>query len=217
MFDEYKIPIDATRFSTNRMNYISRFIELLKDIYKNYELLIKDKIKVPRKENNIRDVLVDDYFTKNIKDYKFVKEEKNNLGQVDIFIQETLTNEKPEFIIECKILDNKNINGVEGLNAKYIKNGIQRFLTEHYCSYNNFYVNAMIGFITEKINIVENINSINVLSEKLFNNLVDITQQITLVDTNISQSQYLTCNKKEFIIYHQMMDFSDNLLEEKKT
>lgn len=217
MFNDFESSIKANEFLTSKMNYITRFKELLKEIYQNYELLIKDKIKVPRKENNIRDVLVDDYFTKNIKDYKFVKEEKNNLGQVDIFIQETLTNEKPEFIIECKILDNKNINGVEGLNAKYIKNGIQRFLTEHYCSYNNFYVNAMIGFITEKINIVENINSINVLSEKLFNNLVDITQQITLVDTNISQSQYLTCNKKEFIIYHQMMDFSDNLLEEKKT
>ncbi|PCH99540.1 MAG: hypothetical protein COB76_05465 [Alphaproteobacteria bacterium] len=67
------------------------------------------------------------------------------------------------------------------MNAKYIKNGIQRFLTEHYCSYNNFYVNAMIGFITEKINIVENINSINVLSEKLFNNLENRMMLICLV------------------------------------
>jgi hypothetical protein len=72
----------------------------------------------------------------------------------------------------------------------------------------------MIGFVVEKIDIVENINSINTLSKKLFNNLVEITEELKLIDTDMYQSKYLTCNNKEFIIYHQMMDFSGNLLEE---
>lgn len=204
----------AQQFDLKRDEYRIEFIELLKEIYQNYKLLIKDKIKVPKKENDIRDILVDNYLSKNIKNYEFKKEEKNNLGRVDIFIQETFTNNKPEFIIECKILDNIKTDGVTGKNSEYIKNGIQRFLTEHYFSHNDFYVNAMIGFVTEKINIVKNIDSINNVSKKLLNNLVDITQQIILIDTNIYQSQYITGNKKEFIIYHQMMDFSANLLEE---
>lgn len=210
MFGEYTTTLDANDFLSKRINYITRFKELLKEIYKNYKELIKDKIKVPKSENKIRDILVDEYLKKNIDGYKFEKEKKNNLGQVDIFIQKTLTNEKPEFIIECKILNNKNRDGVEGSNSKYIKNGIQRFLTEHYFSYNKFYVNAMIGFVVEKIDIVENINSINNLSKKLLNNLVEITEQIELIDVNIYQSQYLTMNNKKFIIYHQMMNFSTN-------
>jgi len=214
MFSEYTTILNADSFLTARLNYITRFKELLKAIYKNYKQLIKDKIKVPKDENGIRDILVDDYLSKNIDEYQFKKEEDNNLGRVDIFIEETLTEEKPEFIIECKILDNENLEGTTGKNSEYIKNGIQRFLIEYYFSYNDFYVNAMIGFVTEKIDIIKNINSINILSKKLLNNLVDVTQQITLVDTNIYQSQYLTCTKKEFIIYHQMMNFSDNLLEE---
>ena len=114
MFDEYITSINASEFLTNRLNYITRFKELLKEIYQNYELIIKDKIKVPKNENKIRDILVDNYLSKNIDNYTFKKEEQNNLGRVDIFIQEDFTENKPEFIIECKILNNKNINGTEG-------------------------------------------------------------------------------------------------------
>lgn len=211
MFDEFSKDLDASNFLTKRINYITRLKNLLKEIFENYKQLLKDKIKLSKDENRIRDILVDNYFSKNINNYKFKKEENNNLGRVDIFIEETLSNDKPEFIIECKILDNKNITGTEGKNAKYIKNGIQRFLTEYYFSYNNFYVNAMIGFIIEKINIDNNIKEINNLSAKLFNNSYKIIESINLIDENIYQSKYLTINNKEFIIYHQMMDFSENI------
>jgi len=216
MNNEFENELNADIFSTNRMNYITQFITLLKDIYKNYEQLIKDKIKVPNKENKIRDVLVDDYLNKNINDYTFKKEKKNKLGRVDIFIQETFTEDKPMFIIECKILNNKNIDGIEGLNAKYIKNGIQRFLTEHYFLENNFKTNAMIGFVVSNLNITDNIISINKLTAKLFNNLVVVKQKILLESDNLYKSLYATCNNKEFTIYHQMMDFSLNLEISKK-
>jgi hypothetical protein len=204
--------IQASQFSYKKDKYINKFLGLLNKIYQNYELLITDKIKISKKENEIRNILVDNYLSKNIDNYTFKKEEQNNLGRVDIFIQKDFTEDTPEFIIECKILDNKNLEGTEGLNAKYIKNGIQRFLTEHYFSYNDFYVNAMIGFVVEKIDIEKNIHNLNNLSKKLLNNLVKITQQIEPIDTNIYQSQYLTINNKEFIVYHQMTDFSNNII-----
>lgn len=211
MFNEYSSNLDASGFLTKRMNYITRFKILLKEIYDNYRQLIKDKVKISKNENKIRDVLVDDYLSKNIDGYEFKKEEDNNLGRVDIFIQETLTNDKPEFIIECKLIDNKNLSGTTGKNSEYVRNGIQRFLTEHYFSYNDLYVNSMIGFIIEKVDIKENIIHINSLSNKVLNNLVDITKQIELVETNLYQSTYLTKNNKEFIVFHQMMDFSNNI------
>jgi len=211
MFDEYENILDADNFLTKQMYYITRFKELLKEIYQNYELLIRDNIKVPKIENKIRDILVDNYLKKNISNCTFKKEEANNLGRVDIFVQETLTDDKPQFIVECKILDDENIDGTEGLNAKYIKNGIQRFLTEHYCLETDFRINAMIGFIVNKLNILNNIGSINRLTDKLLNNLVIVKQEIFLESDNLYKSIYSTYNNKEFIIYHQMMDFSLNL------
>jgi len=211
MFNDFESSIKANEFLTSKMNYITRFKELLKEIYQNYELLIKDKIKVPKKENIIRDVLVDNYFSKNISNYTFKKEEPNNLGRVDIFVQETLTDDNPNFIIECKVLDCENINGIEGLNAKYIKNGIQRFLTEHYFLENDFKINAMIGFVVSKLDIVVNIDSINRLTKKLLNNLIVVKQSIVLESDNLYKSIYTTYNDKEFTIYHQMMDFSLNI------
>ncbi|MEA2098500.1 MAG: PD-(D/E)XK nuclease domain-containing protein [Campylobacterota bacterium] len=217
MFNEYENILDANNFLTKQMNYITRFKELLKEIYQNYEILIRDKIKVPRKENEIRDILVDDYLSKNISNYTFEKEENNNLGRVDIFIQDTLTEDKPKFIIECKILDNKNTDGMEGLNAKYIKNGIQRFLTEHYFLENNFKINAMIGFVVSNLSITNNIVSINILTDKLLKNLVVVKQNIISESDNLYKSIYSTCNNKEFSIYHQMMDFSLNIKGNEET
>jgi len=205
--------LQAKQFDFKKDKYHYDFLVLLSKIYQNYELIIKDAIKVPNDENKIRDILVDDYLSKNILNYSFVKEEQNNLGRVDIFIQEDLTEEKPQFIIECKRLDNKNLDGMEGLNAKYIRNGIQRFLSEHYFLKNNLKTNAMVGFVVAKLDFVKNIESINTLSDKILNNLVDITQSISLEEKNTYKSIYKTYanGEKEFIIYHQMMDFSQNI------
>jgi hypothetical protein len=130
--------------------------------------MIADKVQLPTNENKIRDELVDNYLIKLVDDYEFKKEVQNNLGRVDIYVIEKLTEEKPHFIVECKLLDNKNPDGVEGLNAKYVTNGIQRFLTEHYFIDNNYNTNAMVGFITKTVNITDNINNINTLVSKKF-------------------------------------------------
>ena len=202
----------AKSYELSKHDYEREFLELLRKIYDNYRLLIKDKVKVPKDENKIRNILVDNYLSKNILDYDFIKEEKNNLGRVDIFIQENIDNEPAEFIIECKLLDNKNINGKDGLNGKYITNGILRFLTEHYYLSNNFNINAMIGFVVVKMDIDKNIEAINMLTKITFKNIVEIKKAISLFEPNIYDSAYQTGKpEKDFYLYHLMMDFSNNI------
>ncbi len=209
---EYEYSINANSYIYTNLHYRTRFKNLLLEIYLCYEQMIKNNIFVPNNENKIRDILVDDYLSININDYEFKKEEKNNLGRVDIYIIDNLTDAKPHFIIECKLLDNKNINGKDGLNGKYITNGVLRFLTEHYCLENNFNTNAMIGFVVKKLDISSNIESINELTEKIFKNIVEIKQPIILEKECIYQSFYQTGKpEKDFLVYHLMMDFSDSL------
>ena len=204
----------ADEYSIARIHYNIRFKELLKDIYNCYEIMLTDKVKLPNKENGIRNILVDDYLKKKIIEYQFKSEKKNNLGQVDIYIIDTFSDKKPHFIVECKRLDNKNQDGGEGLNAKYIDNGIKRFLTEHYFLENNFKTNSMIAFIVSDIDIEKNINFINKLTKKKFKNLVEITQEIILDSNNIYKSSYQTGKpEKDFYLYHLMMDFSKNIEE----
>ena len=71
MFDEYSNVLDASNFLTKRINYITRLKNLLKEIFENYKQLLKDKIKLSKDENRISDILVDNYFSKNINNLQF--------------------------------------------------------------------------------------------------------------------------------------------------
>lgn len=147
----------------------------------------------------------------NIEKYDFKDEESNGDGRVDIYISQDLENSKPDFIIECKRLDNIATDSKNKLNGQYVSNGIQRFLTEHYYLGNDFNVNAMIGFIVADIDIEQNIKSINELTKKILRNFVKVIQGITK-DGNIYNSSYQTGQPlKNFHIYHLMMDFSKNM------
>lgn len=204
--------IDATNFTTASYEYETEFKNLLTQIYKSHENMKNKEFKLPRKETEIRDKLVDDYLSKEIKNYKFKKEETINLGRVDIYIVNKLDDEKPHFVIECKLLENKNIDGVRGLNAEYVKNGIQRLITEYYKE--GAFVNAMIGFIIDDLNEKECIKSINKLVENLLKNLIVVKKKISLEERNMYKSIYTTTasGTKDHIIYHLMMDFSKNII-----
>lgn len=191
-------------------DYNRRFKTLLLKIYQSYEQILVDNQYVLKHEDEITKILVDKYLIK-INGYIFEREKGNNRGIVDIYIVEDFSDNKPEFIIECKILDNRNLQGVRGKNAEYIKNGIFRFLNEQYFSYNNLYTNAMIGFIVDELNIVENIDNLNLVSKNIIGELVDITKEISLEEKNLYKSTYRTIKEKNFIIYHLMMDFSKNI------
>jgi len=191
-------------------DYNSRLKALLIEIYSLYEQMIDDKIVVPKHEDKITEILVDDYLVKLV-DYSFKREKKNNRGLIDIYIIEDFSEAKPEFLIECKVLNSKNLRGEKGKNAEYIKNGIYRFLSEQYFSYNNLYTNAMIGYIVDELDMEENIDNLNFVSNNTIGKLVNIIQEITIEESNIYKSIYRTIQDKNFILYHLMMDFSRNV------
>ena len=63
----------------------------------------------------------------------------------------------------------------------------------------------------DDLDIVKNIDNLNLVSENIIGELVDITKEITLEDENLYKSTYKTIKAKKFIIYHLMMDFSKML------
>jgi len=191
-------------------DYNSRFKALLVEIYALYKQMIKDKIVMPKHEDKITEILVDKYLRR-LNNYSFKREKKNNRGLIDIYIVEGFSESEPEFLIECKVLNNKNLTGERGKNAEYVRNGIYRFLSEHYFSYNDLYTNAMIAYIVDDLEIEKNIDNLNVVSENIIGKLVDITQKISIEEVNIYKSIYKTIRDKEFTLYHLMMDFSKNI------
>jgi hypothetical protein len=99
------------------------------------------------------------------------------------------------------------------LNAKYIENGIDRFITKFYSSY--YRVNGMIGFIVEDLKIDENVKSINTLLTTSFSS-ISTKQEITK-DSFIDDFEYhynsihADKDNDELKIYHLMFDLSENI------
>ena len=214
MFESYKSDLEDQAYNQlgviTVQDYDRRFKTLLLKIYQSYEQILVDGQTVVKHEDEITKLLVDSYLIK-IGDYTFIREIGNNRGIVDIYIVEDFSDSKPEFIIECKVLKNENLQGVNGKNAEYIKNGIYRFLNGHYFLSNNFYINAMVGFIIDDLDIVRNIDNLNLVSKNIIGEIVDITKEIALEEKNLYKSTYRTIREKNFIIYHLMMDFSKNI------
>jgi hypothetical protein len=214
MFESYESDLENqayTQFGDIPVqDYDRRFKTLLLKIYQSYEQILVDNQDVPKHEDEITKILVDRYLIK-LDSYTFRREKGNNLGIVDIYIVEDFSNDKPDFIIECKVLNNTNLQGVNGKNAEYIKNGIYRFLNGHYFLDNNFYINAMVGFIIDDLDFIKNIDNLNLVSKNIIGEVVDITKEITLEEPNLYKSTYRTIREKNFTIYHLMMDFSKNI------
>lgn len=217
--------LDASTFSQSFDFYIAEFEYVLQKVTLCYEMMMDDGVKVHNNENLIRDKLLINYLKDNtIRDkiqltqYLFDREvpEDNSIGRCDIKVQAqyTFKDTSAYFIIECKRLDNQNLQGGTGLNAKYIKHGIMRFVDEQYSS--SKYLNGMIGFVVESMNISDNINNINNL---LKNNFTCSNTATKLTVTDFIQdfpyqyySEHKTKNSKKSIkLYHLMFDFSGNM------
>ncbi len=209
--------------------YELEFERILTGITACYKMMIKDNISVPSNdENRIRDILLLDYLKKrdikkrvNLSDYRFDREipEDFTKGRVDIRIisKNDFEIDEAYYSIECKRLDNKNLMGTTGLNAKYIKNGILRFIGRQYSAF--YGVNGMIGFVVEQMNIDNNIKSINGL---LTNNFKTANTQKKLTPVGFIKKfkySYFSTHKdiqdKKIKLYHLMFDFSTNLNQEK--
>ena len=212
--------LDATNFSGSVPFYNITFEDILSKITICYYKMRKDYQTIENDENKIRDILLLKYLKNDairqevgLIDFNFereVQEDESN-GRTDIKITsaDTFKKQKAYYIIECKRLDNVNTTGTTGLNAKYISDGINRFVTKKYSSF--YRVNGMIGFIVEKMNIHQNTGKINSLLKK--NKSINTTKEITKGNfiTNFEyqyHSEHIDKDNDRFGIYHLMLDFS---------
>ncbi len=217
--------LDATNFSGSIPFYDITFEDILSKITICYHKMIENKEPLIKDENKIRDVLVNEYLNnsaikKELKLEYFINPEvpeKNN-KRPDIKFQSPNTFYNPEqyYSIECKVLNNKNLRGTTGLNAKYVNNGIFRFTSNYYSSF--YRVNAMIGFIVEKMDIHQNVEN-NINGILMNNNAINTTKKIT--NSNFIKdfefhyySEHKDKNNLKLRIYHLMFDFSGNMKTE---
>lgn len=213
--------LSAASYKYSPIFYNREFEDVVSKIIICYRMMISSDIAVEDDENKIRDVILKNYLRNNVirnqlklTKYLFDREvpEDNDLGRTDIKIQtrNTFQDTKAYYIIECKRLDAQNQNGTTGLNAKYISNGICRFVSEKYSNYKK--TCGMIGLVVESMDIQSNIACINDIINDFQSNTRQNIQQRKLVD-NFDYSYYSThtVGDKEVIIYHLMLDFSNNM------
>lgn len=217
--------LNATGYAYNDTNYKAELQKILCGVFACYKMMLNDKIQVLNNENKIRDCLLIDYLkndavrkiTELAGNFLFDREvpEDKTEGRTDIKVQtkNSFTQTDAYYIIECKRLDNKNQTGLSGLNAEYIKNGIYRFVTKHYSAF--YRVNAMIGFIVEKLDICFNIKNINTLLKNRFENCNTtkyIQAESFIPDFKFHySSEHNDIDNNTFTLYHLMLDFSDNI------
>ena len=216
--------IDASRFSRLNKNYFSEFEKLLSKIVICYNLMLHDKVNLSNNENEIRDAILFNYLKNNnvrrdisLTDYLFDREvpEDRTAGRTDIKVQtqNTFTESEAYYIFECKRIDNKAKQGISGLNAKYIRNGICRFIREDYSSY--YKTNSMIGFVVESMDIHSNTEDINFLLLNEYeesNTITKIKKENFISDFEYHySSEHKTKNGSGLRLYHLMLDFSDNI------
>jgi hypothetical protein len=189
-------------------------------------MMIDNGNTVPNKEDKIRDILYNRYLNDNkvrnqiglyfniaCEPAEYINGECSGYVDLRIFSRNSLTDTSAYYIIECKRLNNQNLNGTTGLNAEYIKNGIMRFVSGQYST--NKYLNGMIGFVVEQLDIDANITNINTLLQKKFSDANTITF-LTFINF-IEDFKYQYCSvhrdikNKKIKLYHLMFDFSKNI------
>lgn len=212
--------LSASGFLFNQQVYFGEFEILLSKIAACYNLMSQGKVRLPNNENGIRDVLVNQYINNpDIKQRLEIKyfihpevPETKTEGRTDIRISkpDTFYNQNEEYyIIECKRLDNKATRGISGLNAKYIKNGICRFVSNYYSSF--YKVNAMIGFIVTPMDINKNTDDINFLLSTKFseaNTLTNLSKENFPNFEYHYRSIHQKSDSSKLCLYHLMFDFN---------
>jgi len=215
-------PLDASKFKYHSIFCNKEFEDIITGIIACYYSIVSKKIHLPpNDENYIRDTMLRDYL-KNTQfknehpplcNYHFDKEIAEENGRVDIriLLVKPYLDEYAYYIIECKRLDDKNQDGISGLNGKYVYEGIMRFVSKTYPFYKQ--TAGMIGFVIVKTNIDHNIEKINGLLKEAKE--VKTQQELKKVKI-IPEFAYSYCSHHEIgndkkIIYHLMFDFSDNI------
>lgn len=223
--------LNATSFvysQTRRDFYFESILTTCVDIY---HAIIGSAIQLVNDENTIRDeflkYLQDMCFKQNhdLKNLKFDKETIENTGRADIRVLPTkdeYINDEEYYLVECKRLDYKNLCGLSGLNAEYIKNGVCRYVSGYYSAY--YGCNAMFGFVVESVSDIDDdiVKNINLLLKTTMTNDhgVDVNAKainpLQHVDfANRYPYSYISTHShtsgNELVLYHLMFDFSNNI------
>lgn len=218
--------IDASSFDYSLEIYEVEFKNILSGITYCYKIMIRNNVSVPANdENGIRDILLLNYLKKReikieakLTDYRFDREipEDTTKGRVDIRIisKNDFEIDEAYYIIECKRLNNKNLTGISGFNAEYIKDGILRFVERKHSAY--YQVNGMIGFVVGNMEIGNNIKNINMLLKNKFKH-ANTKKKLKFIDfikdfKHSYSSAHEDIEGKEIKLYHLMFDFSRNLI-----
>ncbi|MCD8417126.1 hypothetical protein J2Q11_01680 [Tenacibaculum finnmarkense genomovar finnmarkense] len=202
--------LDATKFSGSIPLYDINFEDILSKITVCYHKMIVDNSSIKNNENDIirEEIgLIPWLFEREV-------QEDHSVGRTDIKIssEDTFKITEAYYIIECKRLDSKNTTGKTGLNTEYIHNGIWRFTSKYYSSH--YRVNAMIGFITKKLDIDKNIETLNQKLSKYtaINTTKNITKSSFINNFQYHyDSEHLDKDDQKLKIYHLMFDFSANM------
>ena len=191
--------------------------------------LIKQREQLSNDENSITDRIVtwlqDNGYRRvrtELLNYSFQREAPENSGRVDIKVminQESFADTNAYYTIECKRLDVKNVTGLSGLNAEYIKNGICRFVRDdYYTSY--FGESGMLGFVVDAMNIDDNVECINLLLNKDFvaqdgahvnSNAIDPLTKYAFQGVPLFWSKHHKADGSELVLLHLFFDFSNNM------
>ncbi len=180
---------------------------------------LQSGLKLPNDENKISNIIVEEYLQKqrktyNMQNYYFTREELENydaetgeyIGRVDIriLLKSGFKKENAYYIAECKRLD-----GTETLNEKYVREGIARFVTEKYISYQG--ANFMLGYIVKSINIpnvVKDIERIqNLDAEKRMHAEFNHLEKDGVADRY--ECMYKTLCSDTIVLRHLFLDLSD--------
>jgi hypothetical protein len=219
--------LNAKGYSFTESNYAKEFKQALCGIYACYTIMLSDNVSVPNDENAIRDILLIKYLKNNAVREKtglsgnfiFDREvpEDYTDGRTDIKVQTLQAFLKSEayYVIECKRLDNKNQTGKTGLNGEYISNGISRFVSGKYSTYED--TSGMIGFVVSQMDIHENIGFINQLLRTTFTDInteTELTKKQITPDFEYSYFSSHNVGNVTKTIYHLMFDFSGNVNNE---
>lgn len=213
---------NASNFGYIPAFYCAELEVILSGVVKCYDILLNNRRFVPNSENQIRDILLFDYLNcQEIRNkiglhYTFDPEVPENQyeGRTDINVktEKSLISVPAYYIIECKRLDNQNPKGTTGLNSKYINDGICRFVSGLYSTYNS--TSAMIGFVVAPLEIHENVKVINelLLEDTHACCIKPMSYHKIKDDFDYSYLSAHKANSKEISIYHLMFDLSGNIM-----
>ena len=221
--------MDASEFEFTQDYVETEFCKICRGCILVYDSIIASPCKLPNNENLIRDEFMrylknTQYRKKYLKLDKFFfdKELPEGSGRADIRVlaPNHLDDDNAYYIIECKRINSVNTTGVAGLNAEYVKNGICRFVTGLYSSYNGYC--GMMGFVVDKMDIHQNtcgnINTLlyqDMINDKGENVSANPLMALTnIIIDNKFEFSYVSKHKQndengEITMYHLMFDLSD--------